>query len=111
MASVIGSARTSASSIFSVVTQTAGVVTQTLDALSASIDVLNVKANDMRHDAVFASKLHRARDNSAQIAQAASEQTDLMEEIHRKNYPGIEFNRASVFEAALAQFTAAVKET
>lgn len=99
--SVIASARQSTTSVFTVVTRSAETITNLLDAASLSADILTHKARVMHHGAMTAAKLDMAVQGSELTLAAATRHTDLMEEAHKRNYPGIPFDRAARFEEAL----------
>lgn len=105
--SVIGAARQSTTSVFSVVTRSADAVINLLDAAALSADILTHKARVLNHGAVITAKLDMAVQQDELIVQAATRYTDVMEETHKRNFPGVQFDRPSVFNAALETMKAA----
>ena len=99
--SVIASARQSTSSVFNVVTRSADTVISLLDAASLSTDMLTQKARVMHHGVMTSAKLDMAVQQDELTVLAATRHTDVMEEAHKRNFPGQIFDRSTAFNSAL----------
>lgn len=99
--SVIASARQSTSSVFNVVTRSADTIISLLDAASLSTDMLTQKARVMHHGVMVSAKLDMAVQQDELLVQAATKHADIMEETHKRNFPGIVFDRSEAFNSAL----------
>lgn len=110
MASVINSARTSTADVFGFVGAVANTATKTVGTLSCAIDALDAKARTMRDDVLVSCAAQAALNRDSTVFRVASEHTDLMEEIHRRNYPNQKFDREAYFNAALKRITSAVEK-
>jgi len=108
MASVISSARTSTASLFGVIGSSAEVVSQLLNTASLSVNALDHKARLMHTSITTNCKAQTVLVTKREIYLAASEYTDMMEEVHRHNFPSKEFDREAFFTEALNQITTAV---
>lgn len=108
MASVINSARTSTASVFDVVTNAANATNQLVTAASKSIDMLDAKATLMHQRVITNVRAQQVIVVDHEITKAATEHTDLMEDIHKRNYPNQPFDRQKFFESALQKITDAV---
>jgi len=109
MASVINSARTSTASLFDVVADTANVASQLIGTAARSIDALDAKAALMHRRVVTNSRAQMVVVTDDEVTKAATEHTDLMEDIHKRNFNNKEFNREEFYLAALDKIQAAVE--
>lgn len=108
MASVVTSATQSTASLFGVIEDLANATSRAVGAGAIALDTLNIRAHNMhkavRTNAVAQSPLIRMREATA----AATEYTNIMEDSHRKNFPGEDFDRKAFFSEALKQVLAAI---
>lgn len=109
MPSVINSARTSTASVFDTVTTAANVLNNSLGAAALGIDALNAKAQLMHTRVTVNAKAQSVIVIDDEATKAATEHTDLMEDIHKRNYPDKPFDRAAFFETALKKIQVAIE--
>lgn len=110
MTSVINSARNSSASVFDFVGSVANVSNQLISTAARSVDALDAKAQLMHRRVVTNARAQMVVVEDDEITKAATEHTDLMEEIHKRNYPNKEFDRQAFFQSALEKIQAAVHE-
>jgi hypothetical protein len=95
MATIRESARKSTTSVFDLFRVTAESATQLVTTGTRAISMLDAKA-ELMHDRVTTNcKLQRLVMTDEEILAAADRHTDLMEDSHRRNYPGVPFDRAT----------------
>lgn len=110
MASVLKSANRSTVSVFDsfgAVAETAG---KTIRTLSRTIDTLDAKAEVMHARVVANSRAQICTIGEEEAMAAASDHTDMLFEIHRKNFPNKEFNRAVIFQESLNRIREAMAD-
>lgn len=108
MSSVIGSARTSASSLFDVVTTSARTATGAIETLAQAVDVLSIKASDYHFGSSLESKLYRATARDEAVMVSANKRADLLEQMHRDNYGNTAFDRPKAYQDSLELFDKAL---
>lgn len=108
MASVISSARRSTTSAFDLITTTATTLNQVISSGSLAADALHLKAQHM-HESVrmsILSDLVNIRER--EVATAAANHVDFLEDIFKRNHPNQSFNRAEALEATIARMEQAI---
>lgn len=108
MSSVIASARRSTASAFDLVYAAADTTAQLINVASLGVSALDAKARLMHTRVVTHAKAQAVVVEDDEITKAATEHTDLMEQVHKTNYPGQPFDRAAHFISALAKIQAAL---
>ena len=101
MSSVIASARQSTTSVFSVITRSAETLTNLLDAAALSADILTHKARVLNHGAITQAKADMFMQEDEIILTCINRHVDLLEDSHKRNFPAIPFDRATVFNDSL----------
>lgn len=94
MASIISSARTSTASLFDVVGSSAKAIVDLANVGVVAVDMLALKTNALHAQVVVDTAIANVDYENVSIAKAASRYADSLEEIHRRNNPGIPFDRA-----------------
>jgi len=101
MTSVINSARRSTASTFDFIGNVANTANQLVGTGSLAIDALHSKATLMHAAVASNTRYQLTLVNDRELYTAAQDYTDLMEEIHKSNYPSKSFDREAFFDAAL----------
>lgn len=109
MTSVINSARTSTASVFDFVGSTANVANQLVATAAKSVDMLDAKASLMHTRVIANCRFQSVVAVDDELTKAATDHTDIMEEIHRRNSPGTTFDRAAHFTTIIAKMQASLE--
>lgn len=108
-ASVIASARTSTTSLFTVITRSAETVTGLLDAASLSADMLTQKTRVMHHGIQIQAQADMVHQKGQIIRESAMRTVEHQELIHKRLYPNVQFDAAAAFAAALKEIEEALQ--
>ena len=108
MASVISSARRSATSGFDLFTTAATTVTQLIGTGSLAADALHLKAQHMHESVRMNILADMVNIREREVATAAANHVDFLEDIFKRNNPNQTFKRAEALKATITRMEAAI---
>jgi fido (protein-threonine AMPylation protein) len=107
--SVIASGRQSVSSVFNVITASAGSVLSILEATTNASEVLVHKSRVLQQGALVQAQADIVHQRGDIIRQSALKTVTAQEEIHKRLFPGTKFDAPAAFAAALKEIEDALQ--
>ena len=104
--SVIGSARTTVTTTFNLISHTALAADKLVRSAALSIDALEARAALMRDSVITDCRLEATNYHDEAITKAALKHTENMESIHASIYPGKPFDKEAFYLQALSKMQA-----
>lgn len=100
---VFGSARRSASSAFNLIAVTTETASRLVNTAARSVDMLDAKVATIHQDVIMDCKLDRKHSELIKVIRKATEITDELEELHRRNNPTDTWDRDAMYTSILEE--------